>query len=188
MSLHATTWQTVGPFFRIGLAHLNGAELAPLGTAGERVTIEGTLLDGNGVPVPDAVVEIWQANADGLYNVAAETALNPRVPVFTGFGRLPTDASGHFRFSTVRPGPVPGPGGGLQAPHLTVRLMMRGLLRDLVTRMYFPDEMTASDPILQSVPEHRRGTLTAARLSGHVGSFVWNIELQGERETVFFDC
>jgi protocatechuate 3,4-dioxygenase alpha subunit len=188
MSLQATTWQTVGPFFRLGLSHLNGAEIAPSGTPGEVVTVEGRVLDGCGDPVSDAVVEIWQADANGRYNASEETALDTTVSVFTGFGRVPTDEQGRFRFSTVRPGPVPTQDGDLQAPHLAVRVMMRGLLRDLVTRMYFPSEMLESDPVLQSVPEDRRGTLTAAHLPASEATVVWNIELQGERETVFFDC
>ena len=185
MSLQATTWQTVGPYFRIGLAHLNCIEMAPEGTPGERVTVEGSVLDGSGIAVPDAVIEVWQANADGEY--AANVAVNTSVPVFTGFCRVPTDDGGRFRFSTVRPGQVPGPAGQMQAPHLAVRVMMRGLLRDLATRMYFPGEMTARDPILQSVPAHRRGTLIGSDVPGRKGTVVWNIEMQGERETVFFD-
>ena len=186
MSLQATTWQTVGPYFGIGLAHLNKAEMAPAGTPGERVTIEGRVLDGNGNPVPDAVIEVWQANAAGAY--AADVTLDADSSKFTGFGRIPTDDRGHFRFTTVRPGPVSGSDGGPQAAHLAVRIMMRGLLRDLVTRMYFPDEAIGTDPILQSLPEHRRGTLIAAYAPGGEGTLVWNIELQGKRETVFFDC
>ena len=185
MSLQTTTWQTVGPFFSIGLAHLNTCDIAPVGTPGERVSIEGQLLDGNGNPVPDAVIEIWQANAEGEY---ASESLDTATPVFTGFGRIPTDDAGRFRITTIRPGTVPGPGGKPQSPHLAVRIMMRGLLRDLVTRMYFPCETVDSDPILQSAPEHRRPTLIAVPSPDHAASFVWNIELQGERETVFFDC
>jgi len=188
MSLQTTTWQTVGPFFSIGLNHLNTVEIAPTGTPGQRLTVEGCVIDGNGEPVPDAVIEIWQADAEGQFVVSADAVLEPTLSVFTGFGRVPTEDDGRFRFTTVRPGPVPGPGGRVQSPHLAVRVMMRGLLRDLVTRMYFPCETIGSDPVLQTVPEHRRHTLIATQDSDEQGTFLWNIELQGERETVFFDC
>jgi len=185
MSLQTTTWQTVGPFFSIGLTHLNISEIAPAGTSGEPVTIEGQVLDGKNEPVPDAVIEIWQANSEGEF---VSQPLNTTTPAFTGFGRIPTDGAGRFCFTTVRPGSMPGPGGRLQSPHLAVRILMRGLLRDLVTRLYFPCETIDSDPILQSVPEHRRPTLIAHVSPDQAGKLLWNIELQGERETVFFDC
>jgi len=179
MSLQATTWQTVGPYFRIGLEHLNTLRIAPADTPGEQVSVEGRVLDGNGKPVPDAVVEIWQADAKGNYSGASD---------FRGFGRFPTNAEGGFAFSTIKPGAVPGSGGRMQAPHLAVRLMMRGLLKDLVTRMYFPGEDLAADSVLQLVPEPRRATLIAQRANGFGRAFSWEIKLQGERETVFFDC
>jgi protocatechuate 3,4-dioxygenase, alpha subunit len=146
---------------------------------GEHVSIEGRVLDGYGKPVPDAVVEIWQADAKGEYSGTSG---------FRGFGRFPTDAEGRFAFSTIKPGAVPGPGGRMQAPHLAVRIMMRGLLKDLVTRMYFPGEELAADPVLELVPEPRRATLIAQRSNGFGAAFTWEIKLQGERETVFFDC
>ena len=179
MSLQATTWQTVGPYFRIGLEHLNTLRLAPAEAPGEHVTVEGRVLDGNGKPVPDAVVEIWQADAKGEYSGTSD---------FRGFGRIPTDAGGRFAFSTIKPGVVPGSGGRMQAPHLAVRLMMRGLLKDLITRMYFPNEDLDSDPVLQLVPGSRRATLIAQRTNGLGAAFTWEINLRGERETVFFDC
>jgi protocatechuate 3,4-dioxygenase alpha subunit len=188
MSLLATTWQTVGPYFRIGLEHLNTHEIAPADTAGERVIVEGRVLDGKGIPVPDAVIEIWQADADGKYAVDAGKELKTSTSSFIGFGRIPTNDEGKFRFTTIRPGPVPGPNGQPQAPHLAVRVMMRGLLRDLVTRMYFPSDANLSDPVLQSVPEHRRATLIAHCAAGQEDLMLWSIELQGDRETVFFDC
>jgi len=178
MTLQATTWQTVGPYFRIGLGHLDTIQIVPPDTRGEHVEIEGRVLDGNQRPVPDAVIEIWQANADGEYDASG----------FRGFGRIPTGADGLFAFSTITPGAVPGPSGKMQAPHLAIRIMMRGLLKDLITRMYFPSEGLASDPVLQLVPEHRRPTLIATRSEGDAAKLTWNIELQGERETVFFDC
>ena len=184
MSLQATTWQTVGPYFRIGLEHLNNAQLAAPTAVGERVTIEGRLLDGEGRPIPDAVIEIWQANADGEYSGASGD--NP--VGFRGFGRFPTDAEGHFVFTTIKPGLVRGPGGRKQSPHLEVRLMMRGLLKGLLTRMYFPGEGLAADPVLQFVPEQRRATLVARPSTDDNSTLFWQIEMQGERETVFFDC
>lgn len=179
MSLQATTWQTVGPYFGIGLEHLDTIQIASPHAPGEHVAIAGRVLDGDGAPVTDAVIEVWQAEANGEY-----ATTNGGAAGFRGFGRIPTDAEGRFAFTTIKPGAVPGPGGSMQAPHLAVRVMMRGLLKDLVTRMYFPGEELASDPVLQLVPQPRRETLIA-RPAGDV--FVWRIELQGSRETVFFD-
>jgi protocatechuate 3,4-dioxygenase, alpha subunit len=188
LTLQATTWQTVGPFFSIALEHLVSDDIAPAGTAGDRVTIEGRVLDGNGKPVSDAVIETWQANAHGEYGVSGVTSGDRGEGVFTGFGRVATDVEGRFHFTTIRPGQVPGPDGIMQAPHLAVRVMMRGLLKGLVTRMYFPGEDVAADPILQLVPFSRRATLIGAPLADREATLEWNIELQGERETVFFDC
>ena len=101
MSLQTTTWQTVGPFFSIGLNHLNTVEIAPTGTPGQRLTVEGCVIDGNGEPVPDAVIEIWQADAEGQFVVSADAVLEPTLSVFTGFGRVPTEDDGLFRFTTV---------------------------------------------------------------------------------------
>jgi len=185
MSLQATTWQTVGPYFRIGLQYLDTFDLAPAGTAGERFAVEGSVLDGEGNPVPDAVIEIWQADSNGTYTGAS---VDESSATFTGFGRIPADDDGRFRFTTIRPGQVPGPGGAMQATHLAVRVMMRGLLKGLVTRMYFPTDAVTSDPILKLIPEQRRGTLIAAVDSSRDATLLWNIQLQGERETVFFDC
>ena len=111
-SLHATTSQTVGPFFALGLEWLNSDELAAAGVSGERVTIEGRVLDGDGAPVPDALLEVWQANAHGKYAHPEDVQDKPLEPGFSGYGRIPTDAEGRFRFTSVKPGPVPGPGGG----------------------------------------------------------------------------
>jgi protocatechuate 3,4-dioxygenase alpha subunit len=155
-------------------------------TRGPRITIEGTVIDGAGAPVPEALVEIWQANAAGRYrhpDDARDAAIDP---AFEGFGRTPTDADGRFSFATIKPGRVPGPRGTLQAPHVLVGLLGRGLLTRLVTRVYFEDEpSTADDPILALVPEARRSTLVARRVAD--GRYQFDIVLQGERETVFFD-
>src|SRR5271156_3509809 len=187
MSLQATTSQTIGPYFEIGLNWLVRDNLAQEGVAGERVKIEGRVLDGDGVPVADAFLEIWQANAHGKYAHPEDRQPKPVDPKFTGYGRIPTNREGIFRFATIKPGPVPGPDGN-QAPHLLVSVFMRGLLRRLVTRVYFPDEpLNAADYILNLVEPERRSTLIARRISGHPGALEWNVILQGSNETVFFD-
>jgi protocatechuate 3,4-dioxygenase, alpha subunit len=186
MSLYASASQTVGPYLHIGLTWLNTDRIAGTGLKGERVTIHGRLLDGDGVGVGDGLVEIWQANAAGKYAHPDDRQKKPLQKGFRGFGRIPTDARGHFRFSTVRPGRVPGPAGKLQAPHLSVTVFMRGLLKQLSTRIYFPgDPANAQDPVLKRVPAARRATLVAKRKAR--GMLEWNIVLQGKDETVFFD-
>jgi protocatechuate 3,4-dioxygenase alpha subunit len=187
MSLQATTSQTVGPFLHIGLTWLMNDNLAGPEVKGERVTIRGRVLDGDGQAVTDALVEIWQANAYGKYAHPDDTQDKPLEPGFRGFGRVPTDQDGAFRFTTIKPGSVPGPGGKQQAPHLLVLVFMRGLLKHLVTRLYFPDEAgNAQDPVLERVPQDRRHTLIARQVDK--GALEWNVRLQGEGETVFFDC
>jgi len=188
MSLQATTSQTVGPYFKIGLRWLNQDNLAPDGVRGERVTIQGRVLDSDGIPIPDACLEIWQANAHGKYAHPEDTQNKLLEPGFTGFGRVPVDRDGAFRFTTIKPGPVPSPDGKEQAPHLLISLFMRGLLRRLVTRLYFPDDpLNAGDYILNLVEPARRSTLIAMRASGQSATLEWNIHTQGESETVFFD-
>jgi protocatechuate 3,4-dioxygenase, alpha subunit len=188
VSLQATTSQTVGPFFKLGLQWLNAENLAGEGVSGERVTIQGRVLDGDGVPVPDAILEIWQANAHGKYGHPEDTQNKPVEPGFKGYGRVPVTAQGVFRFTTIKPGPVPGPDGKEQAPHLLVSVFMRGLLRRLVTRIYFPDEpRNSGDYILNLVEPERRSTLVARRKSDQPGVLEWNVVLQGADETVFFD-
>jgi protocatechuate 3,4-dioxygenase alpha subunit len=185
MSLYATGNQTVGPYLHIGLTWLNTSNIAGR-AAGERVTVQGRLLDGDGKPVNDGLIEIWQANAQGKYAHPEDRQKKPLEKGFRGFGRIPTDAKGGFRFTTIKPGRVPGPDGKLQAPHLVVTVFMRGLLKHLATRMYFPDDAAnAGDPLLKLVPAPRRATLIARRKSR--GTLEWNILLQGKGETVFFD-
>ncbi|HEX7053870.1 MAG TPA: protocatechuate 3,4-dioxygenase subunit alpha [Burkholderiales bacterium] len=185
MSLRATTSQTIGPYLRIGLEWMVIEDLAPAGVAGERVRIEGRVLDGDGQPVNDAAVEIWQANSHGRYASPEDRQDKPLERAFRGYGRSLTDDAGAFRFRTIKPGRVPAPDGRLQAPHLLVTVFMRGLLKQLVTRMYFPDEAAnGEDPVLALVPAERRGTLIARR-RGDV--LEWNIVLQGRDETVFFE-
>jgi len=188
MGLQATTSQTVGPYFKIGLQWLNRDNLVGEGVSGERVTIQGRVLDGDGVGVPDAVLEIWQANAHGKYAHPEDTQNKPLEPGFKGYGRVPATAEGVFRFATIKTGPVPGPKGTEQAPHLVISILMRGLLKRLTTRMYFPDDArNACDPILNLVEPARRLTLIAKRTAGSPGALEWNVVLQGSDETVFFD-
>ncbi len=185
---HSTPSQTVGPFFSIGLKHMNRADLAE-GSTSERLTIRGSVLDGDGQPVPDAVLEIWQADADGRYHHPEHSAVPNDATPFFGFGRIPTDAHGRFSFTTVKPGPVYGPDGKPQAPHLQISVFMRGLLKQLVTRLYFPEEpLNAADPVFQVVPESRRKTLIARQVRQKQNTLEWNVCLQGGDETVFFDC
>jgi protocatechuate 3,4-dioxygenase, alpha subunit len=188
MSLQATTSQTVGPFFKIGFEWLNCDNLVGEGVSGERVTVQGRVFDGDGRPVPDAILEIWQANAHGKYDHPEDTQNKPLEPGFKGYGRVPANPEGWFRWSTIKPGPVPGPDGRDQAPHLLVSVFMRGLLKRLVTRMYFPDDVRNSgDAILNLVDPARRSTLIAKKTTGGPGTFEWNVILQGPDETVFFD-
>jgi len=188
MSLQATTSQTVGPYFKIGLQWLNRDNLAGDGVPGERVTIQGRVLDGDGVGVPDAILEIWQANAHGKYDHPEDTQEKPLESAFNGYGRIPTNKQGAFRFATIKPGPVPGPNGKEQAPHLVISVFMRGLLKRLTTRMYFPDDArNAGDPILKLVEPAWRSTLVAKETAGASGTLEWNVILQGPNETVFFD-
>jgi protocatechuate 3,4-dioxygenase, alpha subunit len=180
MAAVATPNQTVGPYFRIGMAHLY---ITDIPGEGERTAIRGRVLDGNGAPVDDAILEIWQADAHGRYAAATHGAARP-----AGFGRIATDVAGAFRFTTVKPGRVAGPDGALQAPHLAVAVFMRGLLKHLLTRVYFPDEPSNSeDPLLQRVPSARRTTLIARKIKGDPRSLEWNVLPQGPDETVFFE-
>jgi protocatechuate 3,4-dioxygenase, alpha subunit len=177
MSAPLTPSQTVGPFFGVGLPFEKGEQIAPPESAGV-IRIEGQVLDGNGDPVPDALLEIWQPDEHGRYRTVANGEA-------TGFGRCRTDSEGAFSFVTVKPGATPAPDGRVQAPHLNVTVFARGLLRHLVTRMYFPDETAANatDPVLNLIEPARRETLVA-RTCGGVLHF--DVRLQGERETVFF--
>src|SRR4051812_19205983 len=190
-----TPSQTVGPFFHLGMARPEWADLTvgnpnnpPLG---ERIAIEGRVLDGDGAPVPDAVLEVWQANATGRYNHKDDSRDDaPLDPGFRGFGRVATDAEGGFRLVTIKPGPVPGHGNAWQAPHINVALFARGLLRHLYTRIYFAgDPRNEADPLLSSIDDDTvRGTLLARRAEeSEPPLYRFDIVLQGERETAFLD-
>ena len=190
MSLQMSSSQTIGPYLHIGTDWLNTTEMAGPDVPGQRISIEGRVYDGNGAPVTDALVELWQADAQGNYAGADQPGASSG---FRGFGRAPTDATGHFRFSTIMPGAVPGPGDSMQAPHIAVTVFARGLLKHLVTRIYFPDgEGHAADGLLNAVPAERRATLIAQPLpSGQAGGYQFDIVLQegpsGRPETVFLD-
>jgi protocatechuate 3,4-dioxygenase alpha subunit len=187
-----TPYQTVGPFFHYGLMRPGQDVVAPDGVPGRRIQVGGRVLDGEGEPMIDAMVEIWQADAEGRY----AHPLDPRAPAprpganlaFTGFGRIATDETGTWRATTIMPGPVPHPGGGMQAPHLNLGVFARGVLTRLHTRLYFEGEpANAADPVLALVDPDRRDTLVARRVErdGAV-AYVLDIRVQGEGETVFF--
>ena len=186
-----TSSQTVGPFFAPALLREDARRnvLTQPETAGERIRIEGRVLDGDGVPVSDAMVEIWQANAHGRYHHPTDQGPAPLDASFLGFGRSGTAENGSYWFETIKPGSVPFEGARLQAPHICVTVFARGLLNHLVTRLYFEDEPSnSSDPVLQCVPAERRATLLARRKpAGAVVVYRFDIVLQGANETAFFN-
>jgi len=184
-----TSSQTVGPFFKFALNRESWNDLTAGGAPGERIRIVGRVVDGDGAGVPDAMLEIWQADASGSYTPSSD---------FRGFGRANTDDDGRFEFHTVRPGAVAGPGPGLvQAPHIALTVFARGLLHHLITRVYFGDRAddNARDPVLTSIADPAaRASLIAPReppsgaaASGEPPVFRFDVILQGERETAFFD-
>ena len=182
-----TPSQTVGPFFRLGLDPMVIADLVHPNVTGRVIVLRGVVRDGAGEPVPDAIIETWQADSRGRYPVSSDDP-SEHVPAFQGFARVATDERGHFAIRTIKPGPVPGPGKTLQSPHLTVAIFMRGLLRHLMTRVYFSDDAaTAADPILGLVDSARRRTLIAQADPKSPDAFEWDVHLQGPSETVFFD-
>jgi protocatechuate 3,4-dioxygenase alpha subunit len=155
---------------------------------GERITIEGRVLDGDGAPVPDALIELWQANAAGRYDHVVDEQAEKKIdPNFHGYGRVATDAAGRFQIKTIKPGPVPGRGNALQAPHVNVAFFACGLLRQLHTRIYFSDEpANVSDPLLAGIEDDAvRNTLVARR--GEAGAYRFDFVLQGKNETAFLD-
>ena len=187
--------QTVGPFFHFCLtADPSLGRLAGPDATGERLRLEVRVLDGNGDPVPDAMVEIWQANSEGIYpgppraaGGTAADAVRPR-PAFVSHGRLPTDENGVCVFDTIRPGRVEDAQGRLQASHINVCLFARGLLRQLYTRIYFDgDPVLDEDAAVALVPRERRDTLLARQVSEEPSRWQFDLRLQGDRETVFFD-
>jgi protocatechuate 3,4-dioxygenase alpha subunit len=187
-----TASQTVGPFFAPALLREDARRhvLTQPETAGERIRIEGRVLEGDGLPVPDALVEIWQANAYGRYNHPSDRGPAQLDPTFIGFGRSGTTEDGAYWFETIKPGAVSFDGKRMQAPHICVTVFARGLLNHAVTRLYFEDEAAnAEDPILRLIPEERRPTLLARRAptGGPEAVYHFDIVLQGTGETAFFN-
>jgi protocatechuate 3,4-dioxygenase alpha subunit len=188
MTLPLTPSQTVGPFFSIGLDLLCTSDLAGPDFPGQRITISGGIFDGDNQPVPDALLEVWQADASGNFHHAENSQQIAPSENFSGFGRIPTNALGEFRFTTIKPGQVSGPNNNLQAPHLSITIFMRGLLKHLTTRLYFPsDPANESDFALNLVDPSRRATLIARLSPENPNILLWDIHLQGPHETVFFD-
>lgn len=182
-------WQTVGPYFSIGLTGPRAVRaIAAPDVKGERVKLSCVVFDREEKRVSDVLIEIWQANADGKYNHPTDKQPKPVDPAFLGFGRQITDANGECEFETIKPGRVPGRGDALQAPHLEVAVFARGILKQLATRIYFSGEAANREcPVLALVPKARRVTLMAEPVAGQPGSWHHEIHLSGAKETVFFD-
>ena len=173
----ATSSQTIGPFWHL-IEHPEWADLTRFGAAGDRIRLSGTVIDGDGNPVTDAAVELWQADP-------------PAGEHFPAFGRSRTDEAGRFQFTTVRPGPVAGRGNALQAPHFAITILARGLLKALTTRVYFAGEpLNEGDPLLSSIEDPKRRATLLAKSDGADG---WRMDIRlqrgtrGETETVFLD-
>jgi protocatechuate 3,4-dioxygenase alpha subunit len=177
-----TPSQTVGPYLSIGLPWPDGPEVVPRGTPGA-IVLHGHLIDGGGDPVPDGLIETWQADPGGRFDHPDDP--RGRVTGFRGFGRAPTDAEGAWEIVTLKPGPVPGPDGTTQAPHIAVSVFARGMLKRVVTRIYFADEAeaNAADPLLCALAPGLRETLIAQPAEG---GYRFDVHLQGPDETVFF--
>lgn len=177
--------QTVGPYFRIGLIYGKSQNnLVQPQTAGEQIRITGLVLDGDVQPIPDAVVEIWQPDANGIYNHPVDPLHKQADPHFKGFGRAENRKDGIYEFQTIKPGGRDG-----QAPYINVRVFARGMLIHAITRIYFADEpANTGDPVLNSIDDARRQTLIASlEESTDIPTYRFDIHMQGENETVFFD-
>jgi protocatechuate 3,4-dioxygenase alpha subunit len=175
-----TPSQTIGPFFADGLRWKEGAILFPDSAPGRHVRLRGAVIDGTGKTVPDSLIEFWQPDAAGRFG-------GPRDSTCSGFGRVMTDEAGHYAIRTVVPGQVAAADGRPQAPHVLVVIFSRGLLKPVVTRVYFEGEASnAQDPVLGHCGA-RAGTLIARRDPSDADAFGWNVVLQGENETVFFE-
>ena len=187
MSHALTPSQTIGPFYFGTIIKACHHQLAPPGVTGERIELALTLHDGAGVVVPDGLFEIWQANSHGRYNHPEDRRNLPLDAGFDGYGRASTDIGGCARFGTVKPGRVPWPEGGMQAPHVNISIFARGLLNRVATRLYFDgDPANAEDPVLKMIDPARRATLLAR--PDDKGVWCLPIHLGGPAETVFFDC
>jgi protocatechuate 3,4-dioxygenase, alpha subunit len=182
MDLTPTPSQTVGPYFHPGLTDTRSlSRVAGDLVEGERALLTFRVFDGEREPVPDAMIELWQADSEGNYEREAGAA-------FGGFGRLATAEDGSCTFETIKPGCVPGPGKTIQAPHINVSILGRGILKRLSTRLYFAgDPANAADPVLALVPENRRATLLAQPDPVRSSNWIFDVRLRGEGETVFFD-
>ncbi|HEX5561392.1 MAG TPA: protocatechuate 3,4-dioxygenase subunit alpha [Nocardioidaceae bacterium] len=180
-----TPWQTVGPFFHYALPYDEGPSVAGRSRRGA-VTLHGHVYDGHGDPVPDALVEVWQADERGVFVDEPGIFAAPAPEGFRGFGRCPTDAQGHYTFTTVKPAAVGTADGADQAPHIAMSVFARGMLRRVVTRVYFDDEpeANAADPLLSSLEASRSTTLVAVSENG---GYRFDVRLQGDAETVFLD-
>jgi protocatechuate 3,4-dioxygenase alpha subunit len=186
MDLTPTPSQTVGPYLHLGLTDARSvSRIAGDGTKGERMWLTFRVLDGEGGPVPDAMIELWQADSEGSYTHQHSSANGSP---FRGFGRLATAEDGSCIFETIRPGCVAGPGETVQAPHINVSILGRGILKRLSTRVYFAGEpANAADPILALVPQNRRAVLLAQPDAARTSHWIFDVRLRGEGETVFFD-
>jgi protocatechuate 3,4-dioxygenase, alpha subunit len=186
MDLTPTPSQTVGPYLHLGLTDTHSrSRIAGNGVKGERVWLTFRVLDGEGVPVPDALIELWQADSEGSYPHQRSSTDDS---AFRGFGRLATAENGSCTFETIKPGRVPGPNKTLQAPHMNVSVLGRGILNRLSTRVYFAGEpANTTDSILTLIPENRRATLLAKPDAASSANWIFEIRLRGEGETVFFD-
>jgi protocatechuate 3,4-dioxygenase, alpha subunit len=186
MDLTPTPSQTVGPYLRLGLTNTHSlSRVAGDGAKGERVWLTFRVLDGEGAPVPDAMIELWQADSEGNYERPGGSEDGA---AFGGFGRLATGEDGSCTFETIKPGCVPGSGETVQAPHINVSILGRGILKRLSTRLYFAGEpANAADSVLALVPEGRRATLFAHPDPTRTDNWIFEVRLRGEAETVFFD-
>ncbi len=190
MTPEQTPNQTVGPFFHIGIRPGEEDLVKHQKAAGQRIYIQGRVLDGDGQPVSDALIEIWHADANGVYSHPSDPRHAEADPHFRGFGRCATDDEGYFWFKTIKPGSPQGDSGPSQAPHISVRVLARGMLIHALTRLYFPDEAAnENDPVLQSItdPERRSTLIASLAAAGEFPTYLFDIRLQGERESVFFN-
>lgn len=190
-----TPSQTVGPYFKYGLTPNGEYEwndaftnnLLTPDTSGERIRVEGKVYDGDGAVIPDCMLEIWQADAQGRFSDPQDARALPN-STFKGFGRCGTDKNGAYAFDTIKPGVVPDADGKPQAPHILLAVFARGMLLHLYTRIYFEGEAgNADDSTLALVPVERRATLIARRKAGAGNAYTFDVHLQGDNETVFFD-
>jgi len=185
-----TASQTVGPFFSIGLCPRSPNNLLPATAAAKPTfTIRGSIFDGDGSPVPDAILEVWCADSFGKFSQAGDQSAHDEHGVPAGFARIPVGEQGEFAIEAIKPAPIADNSGETQAPHLVILIFMRGLLKHLITRIYFPREQSNElDPVLKLVPAERRKTLLAEVVGNSATNLRWDIHLQGETETVFFEA